>query len=37
MIKVKDMMNRHKENTLNIFRHRTTNAESEGLKTARSS
>jgi len=31
MIKVKDLMNRHKENLLNFFRHRTTNAVSEGL------
>ena len=31
MIKVKDMMVRHRNNILNYFKHRTTNAVSEGL------
>jgi len=31
MIKVKDMMVRHRNNILNYFKHRTTYAVSEGL------
>jgi len=31
MIKVKDMMVRHRNNILNYFKHRTSNAVSEGL------
>lgn len=31
MIKVKNMMVRHKQNILNYFKHRITNAVSEGL------
>ncbi|NTU47364.1 transposase, partial [Candidatus Roizmanbacteria bacterium] len=31
MIKVKNLIVRHKKNLLNYFRHRTTNAVSEGL------
>ena len=31
LIKVKDMLVRHKDNIFNYFKHRTTNAVSEGL------